>query len=250
MHRVADLVDHTLLKAEATLADIEKLCAEAAEHRFAAVCVNPTWVAACVERLGGSGVAVATVVGFPLGATTSRAKAAEAREAVATGADEIDMVIALGRLKSGDWNYVEDDIRSVVEASRPAIVKVIIESATLTPEEIVQASAISREAGARFVKTSTGFHAAGGASAEAVRLMRLTVGDDLGVKASGGVRDCATALAMVAAGANRIGTSSGVGFVTCLGPGPVSFRELLADPHAHAVSCSSGTCKPPGGQPY
>jgi len=249
-HRVSDLVDHTLLKAEATRADIDKLCAEAAEHHFAAVCVNPTWVGACVERLAGSGVAVATVVGFPLGATTSRAKAAEAREAVATGAGEIDMVVALGRLKSGDWGYVEDDIRAVVEASRPSIVKVIIESATLTPEEVVQASAIAKEAGARFVKTSTGFHAAGGATTDAVRLMRLAVGDDLGVKASGGVRDCATALAMVAAGANRIGTSSGVGFVTCLGPGPVSFRELLANPHAHAASCSSGTCKPPGGQPY
>jgi deoxyribose-phosphate aldolase len=250
MHRVADLVDHTLLKAEATRAEIEKLCAEAAEHHFAAVCVNPTWVGLCVERLAGSGVAVATVVGFPLGATTSRAKAAEAREAVATGADEIDMVVALGRLRSGDWTYVEDDIRAVVEASRPSIVKVIIESATLTPEEIVQASAIGKEAGAHFVKTSTGFHGAGGASTDAVRLMRLAVGDDLGVKASGGVRDCATALAMVAAGANRIGTSSGVGFVTCLGPGPVSFRELLANPHAHAAACISGTCNPPGGQPY
>lgn len=249
-HRMADLVDHTLLKAEATRAEIDKLCAEAATHRFAAVCVNPTWVGACVERLAESGVAVATVVGFPLGATTSRAKAAEAREAVATGADEIDMVVALGRLKGGDWDYVEDDIRAVVEASRPAIVKVIIESATLTPEEIVQASAISKEAGAHFVKTSTGFHAAGGASIEAVRLMRLAVGDDLGVKASGGVRDCATALAMVAAGANRIGTSSGVGFVTCLGPGPISFKDLLARPHEHAAACTSGTCKPPGGQPY
>ncbi len=249
-HRMADFVDHTLLKAEATRADIDKLCAEAAEHRFAAVCVNPTWVGTCAERLAGSGVAVATVVGFPLGATTSRAKAAEAREAVASGADEVDMVVALGRLKSGDWAYVEDDIRAVVEASRPSIVKVILESAALTPEEIVQAAALSKEAGAHFVKTSTGFHAAGGASTEAVRLMRLAVGDDLGVKASGGVRDCASALAMVAAGANRIGTSSGVGFVTCLGPGPVSFKELLANPHAHAPACTSGTCKPPGGQPY
>jgi deoxyribose-phosphate aldolase len=243
-------VDHTLLKAEATRADIEKLCAEAAEHRFAAVCVNPTWVEACVKRLSGSGVAVATVVAFPLGATTSRAKAAEAREAVASGADEIDMVAAIGRIKGGEWPCVEDDIRAVVEASRPAIVKVIIESAVLSPEEIVKAAALSREAGAHFVKTSSGFHPAGGASTGAVRLMRLAVGDELGVKAAGGVRDCATALAMVAAGANRIGTSSGVGFVTCLGPGPVSMRELLADPAAHAPACTSGTCRHAGGEPY
>jgi deoxyribose-phosphate aldolase len=250
LHRVADLVDHTLLKAEATRADIEKLCAEAAEHGFAAVCVNPTWVELCVERLAGTPVAVATVIGFPLGATTSRAKAAEAREAVAAGAGETDMVAAVGRAKGGEWAYVEDDIRAVVEAARPAIVKVIIESAVLTPEEIVKASVISKEAGAHFVKTSTGFHAAGGASTEAVRLMRLAVGDDLGVKASGGVRDCASALAMVAAGANRLGTSSGVGFVTCLGPGPISFRELLANPQAHAHTCTSGTCKPAGGAAY
>ena len=250
LHRVADLVDHTLLKAEATRADIEKLCAEAAEHGFAAVCVNPTWVELCVERLAGTPVAVATVVGFPLGATTSRTKAAEAREAVASGADEIDMVAAIGRMKSGEWAFVEDDIRTVVEAARPALVKVIIESAVLTPEEVVKASAIGKEAGAQFVKTSTGFHAAGGATPEAVRLMRLAVGDDLGVKAAGGVRDCASALAMVAAGANRLGTSSGVGFVTCLGPGPISFRELLADPQAHAHACTSGSCKPAGGAAY
>ena len=250
LHRVADLVDHTLLKAEATRADIEKLCVEAAEHGFAAVCVNPTWVELCVERLAGTQVAVATVVGFPLGATTSRAKSAEAREAVAAGADEIDMVAAIGRVKGGEWGYVEDDIRAVVEASRPAIVKVIIESAVLTPEDIVKASVISKEAGAHFVKTSTGFHAAGGATPAAVRLMRLAVGDDLGVKAAGGVRDCASALAMVAAGANRLGTSSGVGFVTCLGPGPISFRELLADPQAHAHVCTSGTCRPAGGAAY
>ncbi len=249
--RVADFVDHTLLKAEATRAEILKLCAEARQHRFAAVCVNAGWVEICVEALKGAEVAVATVCGFPLGATTSRTKAAEASEAVSKGAAEVDMVIALGRARGGEWAYVEDDIRAVVEASRPAIVKVIIESAALTTEEIVKASAIAKEAGAHFVKTSTGFHASGGATAEAVRLMRLVVGDDLGVKASGGVRDCATALAMIAAGACRIGTSSGVGFVTCLGPGPLPLAELLVQPNAHVPACTSGTCQPAGGgQPY
>ena len=248
--RVADFVDHTLLKAEATRAEIVKLCAEAKQNRFAAVCVNATWVELCVQELKGSGVAVATVVGFPLGATTIRTKAGEAREAVASGANEVDMVAAVGRLKSGEWHYVEDDIRAVVEASRPGIVKVIIESSLLTPEEIVKVSALSKEAGAHFVKTSTGFHSSGGATPEAVRLMRMVVGDALGVKASGGVRDCQTALAMIASGANRIGTSSGVGMVTCLGPGPLPLAELLKQPHAHS-SCKSGTCQPAGGgQPY
>ena len=249
--RVADFVDHTLLKPDATRAEILKLCAEAKQHRFAAVCVNGTWVELCANEVRGSGVAVASVVGFPLGAMTSRAKASEAREAVASGASEIDMVAAVGRLKSGEWGFVEDDIRSVVEASRPGIVKVIIESALLTQEEIVKVSALAKEAGAHFVKTSTGFHSAGGATAHAVRLMRLTVGDALGVKASGGVRDCASALAMIAAGANRLGTSSGVGLVTCLGPGPLALAELLKQPHAHAATCTSGTCaQAGGGQPY
>jgi len=239
MHRVADFVDHTLLKAEATKADIEKLCAEAHQHRFAAVCVNSTWVPMCAKLLAGTDVAVASVVGFPLGAMSSAAKAAEAKDAVGAGADEIDMVAQIGRLKSGGWQCVEDDIRAVVQASRPALVKVIIESALLSPEEIVKASAVAAEAGAHFVKTSTGFHPAGGASVEAVRLMRLAVGDALGVKAAGGIRDCATALAMLAAGANRLGTSSGVAFVRCIGPGPVAFADLLADPQAHAASCSA-----------
>ncbi len=240
--RVADFVDHTILKAETTKAEVEKICAEAKQYEFAAVCVNGTWVEMCANRLQGTDVAVASVVGFPLGAMTMRSKAAEAREAVASGASEIDMVIQLGRLKSGLWNCVEDDIRAVVEASRPGIVKVIIESAALTREEIVKVSALAKEAGAAFVKTSTGFHASGGASLEAVRLMRLVVGDDLGVKASGGIRDCETALAMIAAGANRLGTSSGVAFVTCLGPGPLPLAELLKQPHAHASKCSSGSC--------
>jgi deoxyribose-phosphate aldolase len=249
--RVADFVDHTLLKAEATRKDIAKLCAEAREHRFAAVCVNPAWVEMCVAELRETGVAVASVCGFPLGATTPRAKAAEAAEVVARGAGEVDMVAAIGHIRGGEWAYVEDDIRAVVEASREALVKVIIESAVLSPAEIVKASVIAKEAGAGFVKTSTGFHPAGGASVDAVRLMRLAVGDDLGVKAAGGVRDCATALAMIAAGASRIGTSSGVAFTSCLGPGPLSLAELLASPEAHAAGCTSGACATgPGAQPY
>lgn len=243
--RIADFVDHTLLRAEATRSDIVKLCAEAREYRFAAVCVNPTWVELCVRELHGTGVAVATVVGFPLGATTPRAKAAEAREAVATGADEIDMVANIGRIRSGEWVAVEDDIRAVVEASRPSRVKVIIESAALSREEIIKSSALAREAGAHFVKTSTGFHPAGGASVEAVRLMRLVVGDRLGVKASGGVRDCATALRMIAAGASRIGTSSGVAFASCLGPGPLPLAELMENPGAHAPRCTGVACSEP-----
>ncbi len=253
--RVADFVDHTLLKAEATRADIVKLCAEAREHRFAAVCVNPVWVDLCAAELSGTDVAVASVCGFPLGATTPEMKAAEAAEAVSRGAAEVDMVAAIGHIRGGEWRHVEDDIRAVVEACRRrgggALVKVIIESAVLAPEDIVKASAVARLAGAHFVKTSTGFHPSGGATVDAVRLMRLTVGDDLGVKAAGGVRDCATALAMIGAGASRIGTSSGVSFVTCLGPAPLSLAELLARPDAHAASCRSGSCAAPaGGQPY
>ena len=249
--RIADFVDHTLLKAEATRKDILKLCAEGREHRFAAVCVNPSWVELCARELSGTGVAVASVCGFPLGATTSRAKASEAGEVVSRGATEVDMVAALGRIKGGEWGDVEDDIRAVVEASRGALVKVIIESAILTPEEIVTASAVAKLAGAHFVKTSTGFHPAGGATTEAVRLMRLAVGDDLWVKAAGGVRDCATALAMIGAGASRIGTSSGASIVGCLGPEPLSLAELLKQREAHASSCRSGSSGvPAGGQPH
>jgi deoxyribose-phosphate aldolase len=243
-------VDHTLLKAEATRHEIDQLCAEAREHRFAAVCINPVWVERCAELLAGSEVAVCTVIGFPLGANTAKLKAVEAADAVGRGAREVDMVAALGRIKGGEWAAVEDDIRGVVDAAGRALVKVIIESAALTQDEIIKTSALAKEGGADFVKTSTGFHAAGGASAEAVRLMRLVVGDDLGVKASGGVRDCQAALAMIAAGASRIGTSSGVGFATCLGPGPLPLAELLKRPHAHAPGCTSGTCQAAGGTQY
>lgn len=248
--RVADFVDHTLLKPEATAAEVDKLCAEAREHRFAAVCINPVWVEKCAQLLKGSEVAVCTVIGFPLGANTAKVKGLEAADAVARGAHEVDMVAAIGRIKGQEWAAVEDDIRAVVESSGRALVKVIIESAALTQDEIIKTSALAKEAGADFVKTSTGFHAAGGASAKAVRLMRLVVGDDLGVKASGGVRDCKTALSMIAAGASRIGTSSGVGFATCLGPGPLPLAELLKRPHDHLAGCTSGTCGTAGGTQY
>lgn len=240
--RVADFIDHTLLKAEATRDQIEKLCAEAEQHRFAAVCVNGCWVALCAGRLRGTGVKVAAVAGFPLGATTSAAKVFETRQLVGDGADEIDMVAAIGHIKAGEWAYVEDDIRAVVEAARGRPVKVILETAALEPMEVIKASAIAKEAGARFVKTSTGFHPAGGATAEAVALMRLTVGDALGVKAAGGIRDCATALRMIRAGANRLGTSSGVALVDCLGAGPVSLDALLAEPERHEPVCKMGEC--------
>ena len=235
--RIADFIDHTLLKAEATRADIVRLCDEGVRHRFAAVCVNPAWVALARDRLAGSGVAVAGVCGFPLGASSPRAKAWEAAEAVREGAAEIDMVAAIGAMMGGEWGQVTDDIRAVVAAVPGTLVKVILETALLSPDAIVRGCVAAREAGARFVKTSTGFHPAGGASVEAVRLMRRTVGEELGVKASGGVRDCVTALRMLAAGASRIGTSSGVALAECLGPDLLPLAELLAAPDRHAASC-------------
>ena len=240
--RIADFIDHTVLKAEATAAEIDTLCDEARKHRFAAVCVNPVWVPRCAARLSGAPVAVATVIGFPLGANSPALKAIEASRAVSEGATELDMVAAIGQVKSGNWGAVADDIAAVVEAARGTLVKVIIESAVLSPVEIVKVCALARESGAQYVKTSTGFHSAGGATAEAVALMRLVVGDALGVKASGGVRDCATALKMIGAGATRIGTSSGVAMTECLGAGPLPLAELLASPHTHTAKCSSGAC--------
>ena len=244
--RIADFIDHTLLKPEATSAEVERLCTEAATHRFAAVCVNPMWVPLCAERLRGTAVKVATVIGFPLGANQPETKAVEAARAVKDGAQELDMVASLGRIKTGDWNHVADDIAAVVRASGGNLVKVIIESALLTPTEIIKASALAMEAGAQYVKTSTGFHAAGGATAEAVTLMRLAVGDALGVKASGGVRDCAAALKMIASGATRIGTSGGVAMTECLGAGPLPLRDLLATPAGHTIHCSTGRCSTQG----
>ena len=211
---VAAMIDHTLLKPDATRAEIEKLCREAAEFRFATVCVNPVWVAESARLLRGSGVGVCSVVGFPLGATTADVKHYETRRAIFDGAVEIDMVINVGALKSGDLRTVERDIESVVEPCRQCgtISKVIIEAALLTDEEKITACTLSKAAGADFVKTSTGF-GPGGATAADIALMRRIVGDEMGVKASGGVRDLEQMKAMVAAGATRIGASAGVRIV-------------------------------------
>jgi len=211
---VSTMIDHTLLKPDATRAEIEKLCREAAEFHFATVCVNPAWVATAAALLRGSGVGVCSVVGFPLGATTPDVKAYETRRAIFDGATEIDMVINIGALKSGDLRTVECDIQAVVDPCRQsgAISKVIIEAALLTDEEKITACSLSKAAGADFVKTSTGF-AAGGATAADVALMRRVVGADMGVKAAGGVRDLEGLKAMVAAGATRVGASAGVKIV-------------------------------------
>jgi deoxyribose-phosphate aldolase len=207
----AGFVDHTLLKPEASEADIQKLCEEAAQYGFASVCVNPSWVRAASCHLRGTGVPVCTVVGFPLGATLADVKAYEARRAILDGAREVDMVINLGALKSGDDCAVEFDIRAVVEASHEygVLVKVIIEAALLTDEEKVRACLAAMRAGADFVKTSTGF-AKGGATVSDVALMRQTVGAGMGVKAAGGVKGISDARAMLEAGATRIGASVGV----------------------------------------
>ena len=211
---VAGMIDHTLLKPDATRQDIEKLCREAADFHFATVCVNPTWVAVCATLLRATGVGVCSVVGFPLGATTADVKHYETRRAIFDGATEIDMVINIGALKSGDLQVVERDIEAVVSPCREvgAISKVIIEAALLTDDEKITASALAKAAGADFVKTSTGF-AAGGATAADVALMRRVVGADMGVKAAGGVRDYEGLKAMVAAGATRVGASAGVKIV-------------------------------------
>ncbi len=207
----ASLIDHTLLKPEATDEDIRHLCEEAAKYRFASVCVNPTWVRTAACHLHGSGVPVCTVIGFPLGATLADVKAYEARRTIFDGAREVDMVINVGALKSSDDCLVEYDIRSVVQVAHEheAICKVIIETALLTDEEKVRACLAAKNAGADFVKTSTGF-SKGGATVADVALMRRTVGAELGVKASGGVKGLADARKMVEAGATRIGASVGV----------------------------------------
>lgn len=210
-HDWASLIDHTLLKPEAAEADIKKLCDEAAQFGFASVCVNPAWVKKAAGFLKGTNVPVCTVIGFPLGATLPDVKAFEARRAIFNGAQEVDMVINIGALKSGDDCLVEDDIRAVVEAAHEngVLCKVIIETALLTDDEKVRACLASKNAGADFVKTSTGF-AKGGATADDVALMRHTVGSALGVKASGGVKGIDDARAMFEAGATRIGASVGV----------------------------------------
>jgi deoxyribose-phosphate aldolase len=211
---VAGLIDHTLLKPDATASEIEKLCQEAAEFKFATVCVNPTWVAFCAKLLRASGVGVCSVVGFPLGATTPDVKQYETRRAIFDGAREIDMVLNIGALKSGDLRLVEQDIEAVTTPCREsgAVSKVIIEAALLSEEEKVTASTLTKAAGADFVKTSTGF-GPGGATVGDVMLMRRVVGDSVGVKAAGGVRDLEQMKAMVAAGATRVGASAGVRIV-------------------------------------
>jgi deoxyribose-phosphate aldolase len=212
--KIAQMIDHTLLKATATKEEIVKLAEEAKEYRFASVCVNPAWVKTAYEVLKDTPeVKVCTVIGFPLGASTPEVKAYETKNAIENGATEVDMVINIGALKDKNDELVEQDIRAVVEAAKgKALTKVIIETCLLTEEEKVRACELSVRAGADFVKTSTGF-STGGATVEDVALMRKTVGPDIGVKASGGVRSREDALAMIEAGATRIGTSSGVAIV-------------------------------------
>ncbi len=210
---IAPFIDHTLLKPDATREEILKLCEEAARHGFATVCVNAVNVAIAARALHGTAVLPIAVVGFPLGATTPSAKSFETREAVRCGAKEIDMVINIGALKSKDYELVQRDIAAVVQAARPAPVKVILETSQLDQEQKIIACALSKAAGAAFVKTSTGF-SGGGATVEDITLMRRIVGDDMGVKASGGVRSQDDAMKFIAAGANRLGASASVAIVT------------------------------------
>ena len=209
---LAKLIDHTLLKPDATQAQIKRLCDEARTHGFASVCVNPVWVHFAKEQLQNSGVKVCTVIGFPLGATTPQVKAFEAQDAIKNGADELDMVLNIGALKTGDTTAVLEDIRAVRKATQGKVLKVIIETALLSHEEKATACQLSAQAGADFVKTSTGFNG-GGATAQEVALMRQHIPATMHVKASGGVRTRADAEKMIAAGAARIGTSGGVKIV-------------------------------------
>jgi deoxyribose-phosphate aldolase len=211
---IAKMIDHTLLKPETTKSQIIKLTEEAKKYDFASVCVNPTWVKLASEKLHGSEVKVCTVIGFPLGANTTETKVFEAKDAIKNGAQEVDMVINIGELKDKNDVYIENDIKSVVEAAKgKALVKVIIETCLLTQEEKVRACKIAKKAGADFVKTSTGFSKYG-AKVEDVKLMRETVGKDMGVKASGGIHTKQEALDMIEAGASRIGASAGITIVS------------------------------------
>lgn len=218
---LAAYIDHTLLKPEASVAEIKKVCDEAREYHFASVCVNPSYIKLVADELCGSGVTPCCVVGFPFGTHTPEAKAAETAQAVADGALEVDMVINVGAIKSEDWDLVERDVAAVVQAAGKAGVKVILETSLLTDEEKVRACAVSKKAGAAFVKTSTGY-STGGATAHDVALMRTTVGPDVGVKASGGVRTYEDAVTMLEAGANRLGASAGI--------------KIIAGPSAEAPS--------------
>ena len=216
---LARMIDHTLLKPEATVEQIEKLCAEAKKYRFASVCINPSYVPLCSKLLKETVVKVCTVIGFPLGATSSEAKAFETEHAIREGANEVDMVINVGRLKSGDYDYVENDIFAVVSTAKRyhVLSKVIIETGLLSDEEKIKACMLAKRAGADFVKTSTGF-AKGGATAGDIALMRLVVGSAMGVKASGGVRSREDALKLVASGADRIGASASVAIASGAAP--------------------------------
>ena len=209
----ANMFDHTILKADATKAQVEKICEEALEYKFASVCVNSYYTKLVAEKLTGSEVKTCTVVGFPLGQMSTKAKALETETAVADGATEIDMVINVGALKDGDYDVVRDDIKAVKAACGDVLLKVIIETCLLTDEEKVKACELSVEAGADYVKTSTGF-STGGATPEDVALMRKTVGEGLGVKASGGIRNKETAEKMVEAGASRLGTSATIAILS------------------------------------
>lgn len=207
--QLSKYIDHTLLKPDATKEQVLKIIEEAKTYDFASVCINPTWVSLAKEELKGTDVKVCTVIGFPLGATTPSVKAFETKEAISNGADEIDMVINVGALKSDQLDIVKEDIAAVVAASGDKLVKVIIETCLLTDKEKIKACELAKEAGADFVKTSTGF-STGGATVHDVTLMRHIVGEEMGVKASGGVRSLKDAEAFIAAGANRLGASSGV----------------------------------------
>jgi deoxyribose-phosphate aldolase len=207
---IASMIDHTVLKPETVERDVIKVCEEALKYKFASVCINPSYVPLAAERLKDSNVKVCTVIGFPLGANTSKVKAFEAEDAINNGAQEVDMVINIGKLKDGDYDYVKNDIKEVVEAAKgKALVKVIIETCLLSDEEKVTACKLAMEVGADYVKTSTGF-SKGGATKKDIRLMRETVGDGMGVKASGGIRSLKDAKEMIEGGASRLGASASV----------------------------------------
>ncbi|WP_439238851.1 deoxyribose-phosphate aldolase [Lonepinella sp. BR2919] len=214
-NELAKFIDHTALTAEKTEKDIVQLCQEALEHHFCSVCINSGYIPLAKQQLAGSDVKICTVVGFPLGANLSAVKAFEAQQAIAAGAEEIDMVINVGWIKSGKWEDVQADIQAVLNACNGKILKVILETCLLSKDEIVKACEICRDLDVGFVKTSTGFNK-GGATVEDIALMRQTVGEKLGVKASGGVRDTETAIAMIKAGASRIGASAGIAIISGL----------------------------------
>ncbi|EFM95599.1 MULTISPECIES: deoxyribose-phosphate aldolase [Actinobacillus] len=214
-NEIAKFIDHTALTAEKTEQDILQLCDEAVENQFFSVCINSGYIPLAKQKLASSNVKICTVVGFPLGANLSSVKAFEAKEAIKAGAEEVDMVINVGLIKSNKWEAVKADIQEVLRACEGALLKVILETCLLTKEEIVKACEICRELNVGFVKTSTGFNR-GGATIEDIALMRKTVGSEIGVKASGGVRDTETALAMIEAGATRIGASAGIAIINGL----------------------------------